>query len=250
MELLFLFLIAYFLAPALAKSEGGEIENEKTLSLIIPVAWVLVPPVLLFVVATLLDSGTLFSERYLLPHALAFPLLLATLVSRMKSGKGLSLFLGIFLLLGLAGDFLKFFPKEDWRGAVSALKQVPDDTPVLFYSGLFESQSIKFLEEVRNREYLTAPLRYYGYERKVDLVPFKLGAEDQWQLWQGQLKMLRSAEKGALLIHEATTLEGDLAGEYFKRGVRAEGFFLESTASFDGLVLLRLSVNSNQDLKE
>ncbi|MCB0352394.1 MAG: glycosyltransferase family 39 protein [Bdellovibrionales bacterium] len=138
----------------------------------------ILPTVALFCLSYLLQTQTLFKEHYLF-WRLPFLLLIFSFLLRKRSV--LATYLLVFFLF--AAEPYRATPNENWRALVGSLSSEVDvngsSAPkVLLYSGLLESQNVELLETSEPyREYLSAPLRAYGYEG--DVVPLPLNPLDQ-----------------------------------------------------------------------
>jgi len=138
--------------------------------------WAIFPPLFLLALSALVKSE-LTLERYYLWYAPGFCLALSLgieLISSLEARRFGVLFLAMMCLIAECERSWKI---EDWRGAIAAVREqyanrsVAPNTPLLFSSGLVESQNIAWLEEPQNFDYLAAPFSYYSLPTKPLLLP-------------------------------------------------------------------------------
>ncbi len=236
-SVVFLFLISYIIASTVKGDRSNSLPTAVLRSMmIVSFIWYLVPTLLLFALAYTLGSVTLFSERYLLPHLLSLPLLLGAISERLPLGRSRSLMIVIFGAFVLMGNSVREYPKEDWRGAVSNLKEKSNGRPTIFFPGLVESGSLTFLEEQRNKGYLSAPLFYYGFNQDIELAPLNIESENLRHYWEKLLAKVTASEKGFLFVfNDSVLLLGSRASSYFTQKLKERGIESTGCTGFRGV---------------
>jgi 4-amino-4-deoxy-L-arabinose transferase-like glycosyltransferase len=132
--------------------------------------WSLTPLLVLFSVSTLTDTS-IFLDRYLITSVPAVSLLYATAIRRIDSSVARN---AAMIVIALACFVLYVRPVDDFRGAALAVNQFvdgDDSVPVLFASGLIESQAESWLSNPELADYLKAPTAYYPLDGQVVLLP-------------------------------------------------------------------------------
>jgi uncharacterized membrane protein len=132
--------------------------------------WTLVPLLLLFSISRWSDTS-LFLSRYLIAAVPAVCLIYAFALRHIESDRArvFAVLVTVLAALSLQGRAL-----DDMRGATAAVNEFIADeasTPVLFSSGLIETQSESWIRNPEAVEYLTAPTLYYSLKGQVVALP-------------------------------------------------------------------------------
>jgi uncharacterized membrane protein len=171
-------IVLAFLTGAFATVADDEVvprANEVDRGLLVfLVAWLLVPPVTLFVVGRVSGIG-LYAERHFLSAVPALALLagvaLATLSLRRQ--RIAVVVLAILFVLSYSAPSLV---NSDWRGAARAADAASGgpDTPVFVYTGFSESQQMDWILDEERSQLFLAPLAVYPVEGRTYPLPFEL----------------------------------------------------------------------------
>ena len=155
-----------------SKASQSSPATQKGAGLLLAV-WSFTPILVLFSVSTLTDASV-FLDRYLITSIPAVSLLYALAIRRIDS----SVARGVAMIVIALTCFVTYVrPVDDFRGAALAVNQFvagDDSMPVLFASGLIESQDESWLRNPELADYLKAPTAYYPLDGHVVLLPRKL----------------------------------------------------------------------------
>ena len=136
-------------------------------------AWLLVPLLLLFGVSVL-SEHSVFLPRYLIAAIPALALLYARALRALPSGPARVVAAVTVVAAALATN--ERIP-EDFRGAARAVREFTagdEATPVLFASGMIESQDEAWLRDPELADYLAAAAAYYPLGGRVVTLPRRL----------------------------------------------------------------------------
>jgi hypothetical protein len=136
-------------------------------------AWSFLPLLLLFCLSHILGASV-FVPRYFLWAAPGFALLGAFLFDFVQNEKLRQRFFVVALVLIIGAEGTKERFNEDWRGAISSLKNARVDkaASLLFYSGVAESARDEWLMDDIKRGQFSSPLSYYQlHDRNIVILP-------------------------------------------------------------------------------
>jgi len=124
-------------------------------------------PVIFFLLISLMGSSNLFVARYWVWQQLGVAILVGLMSRFLTEPKCRDVFLSVLVVGSVARIFSQDWMVEDWRGAavrVSSAKRV------VLYSGLIEGENRWLRDQIQNIEYLSSPLRSYGYQGEIVLL--------------------------------------------------------------------------------
>jgi mannosyltransferase len=135
------------------------------------------PPLALFAVSHI--AGTpVFEGRYLLATAAPWAVLLGGLLAGLKpAGAGRLALAGALVLAlvlrGEPGRLAIAHGREDWRGALDAVRSAAPGAPVLLAGSFAESRDLTLVGDPRHQDYLVAPVRTYAPGTMVRALPLE-----------------------------------------------------------------------------
>jgi hypothetical protein len=135
--------------------------------------WVFLPPIILFGVS-LSTEISIFVGRYLIPVVPAVCILYAIALRGVASGPARVLAVIVIVLASLATHMRA---PDDLRGAALTVNDfvAPDaSTPILFASGLVETQDEKWLSDPSHADYLNVAATYYPLYGRLVTLPRRL----------------------------------------------------------------------------
>jgi len=132
--------------------------------------WIVSPPLLL-ILNSLGTNHSLFLSRLYFWNLPAIALLTGGVVSKIKPSKAQQAFFIIFAALVAYGHSLRPWHIEEWRSSAQILRQQSETLPVLLYSGLIENESVAWLENPSNAEYIKTPFMYYQIPQSIRVLP-------------------------------------------------------------------------------
>jgi hypothetical protein len=168
---------AVLLGALLARSQGPlryGVATTRPFTWVLLVGWLLIPPVILFVVSILADQMFL-APRYYVCAAPAIAGAFALGVRGLDPALGRRIVMAIFALLTLlmSGGVLK--NAEDWRSVADAERANADAaTVLLLHPALVESSQIGWFDDPERRSYLMSPTSFYSFEGEVIPLPYML----------------------------------------------------------------------------
>ena len=132
----------------------------------------LIPPILLFVI-THIFNASFFHLRYFLWTSPFLALTIGLLLSSIYPLK--TRFLCVILLALFGFDYLsnQHGYNENWKEAVKQINNIANDNNplVISYSGFIESERLLWLTTQTHKDYLSAPLQYYGVNSNIIPIP-------------------------------------------------------------------------------
>jgi mannosyltransferase len=135
--------------------------------------WVLFPLLALYGLSVFSETSV-FIGRYLSAAMPGVALLYALAVRAIPSAPARVV---AVLVVAVAGFVSHERPHDDLRGAAAAVEAFSDgdaEVPVLFASGLIETQHVEWLHDPERAAYLNAPASYYPMGDRVIQLPRKL----------------------------------------------------------------------------
>jgi len=124
-------------------------------------------PVILFAFISLLGSNNLFVARYWVWQQLGVAILVGLVSRVLTESRSRYVFLSVLVIGSVARIFSQDWVVEEWRGVA---ERVRDAKRVVLYSGLIEGEDRRLRDEIRNLQYLSSPLRSYGYKGEILLL--------------------------------------------------------------------------------
>ncbi len=142
--------------------------------LLLLIAWLLVGPVVVFVVARM-TGYAVFNTRYMI-YALPPAFILMAWGIR-QVGKEHARF-ALLLAMGINGAlYLPALRESEWRTPLELVRQTAgEDTPLIVRSGFVESVNFDLTGEPRASSYLFAPLAAYPMRNEIIPAPFFMNA--------------------------------------------------------------------------
>jgi 4-amino-4-deoxy-L-arabinose transferase-like glycosyltransferase len=207
--------------PAWRESRGRRTSVDRA-SLLLVVAWSILPPLAVSLV-TWLTSLRLFFPRYYLAWTPGLALL-AGLVIRTVEGFPARRLIAIGLVVltvAVSGPHLR--SRQDWRSAVQAVRSATEgvDTPILVDAGLIESAQIDWLGDRERSSYLLAPLSFYPVRGRAIPIPYSLDVGAQGYL-EALASVLRARERRFILIGNNDRLRPVPFREWFENRLRPD----------------------------
>jgi hypothetical protein len=130
-------------------------------------AWL---PVLLAFLASHYFGHSLLIDRYFLWYGGGISLLFAALVSAIPREGARRLVVIIWLLLLGSFEVQRTWHLENWSEAAHFIREVYPESPILFHSGLRETECLACHEDKEFAQYLKAPLRTLDVTNKIALL--------------------------------------------------------------------------------
>jgi len=153
-----------------------ELISLKTNILLIPTIWLVIPPVILFLISEF-TSAQVFSGKYFSYWVVGWALLggVGLYLLKNKVFKWVALIFFILFYLEVTPYYNRYY-SDDWLSSINKANEINTDGhwPVLFCSGLIESCLPSWLENPRLRQILNAPLLYYPLRGEITSVPVKI----------------------------------------------------------------------------
>jgi hypothetical protein len=149
---------------------SNRIPREVALSLTL---WTFLPLIILFVVS-LSTQISVFVGRYLIPVIPAVCILYAIALRSVASGPARVLAVIVIVFASLTTHTR---PPDDIRGAVLAVNEFTArnaSTPILFASGLIETQDPEWLSDPSHAEYLNTAATYYPLNGRLVTLPRRI----------------------------------------------------------------------------
>lgn len=173
----------------------------QTLAILVCATWLLVPLLVAWSL-TYADVARLFFRRYVIASSVSLALLTSLTLSRfLPSSRGG--FAGALLIGGLAVfQTSAAYRGENWRDAIAHVNQTTVSTPLLFCSGLIETNAMYQTNDPLERAYCEFPLRgLYALHprRSIWLIPttssFSLSTRELEQLAEGGILLVRGRQR-------------------------------------------------------
>ncbi|HXJ85071.1 MAG TPA: glycosyltransferase family 39 protein [Candidatus Methylomirabilis sp.] len=165
-------LSSLLLARILSPSIGLCATRARPGSLLLLASWYILPPLLLFVLATRTPVH-LFVARYYFLNVPALALLIAWLLRTVKPRRARLLVALVPLALSLATYWDNGTHLGSFRDLVSIVRMAANDSdmPVLIWSPLVEGNQVEWLRDPERKSYLLALADFYGFNRNVTALP-------------------------------------------------------------------------------
>jgi uncharacterized membrane protein len=162
--------------------------------------WTFMPGLMLLLLQ-LCTGGSFLIDRYYMWRSQGVALLVGLIFSSMTERRSKIIFFSMMMFFALFLEAQRKWVIEDWRGVSEMLNgnvdtkaaqqfgaaavsdretMVFDPTvPVLLFSGLAESNSVRFYNNDLSKEYLTAPFQRYPVPNRLYPIPSKLLSETE-----------------------------------------------------------------------
>jgi hypothetical protein len=164
-------------------------------------SWMLLPPIF-FYVTSVLGGPQIFVERLFGWNAPALALALAALLLTIAPVENRLLAVAAAALLLLVREEGRVWRGEDWRrvAAVSTAVERAEPMPILAFTGLIESEDMRWLERTANKPYLSAPFEYYPTDAKPLLIPSSFASPTTLDYLHRVIEPALQGQKQFLLI--------------------------------------------------
>lgn len=158
------FITAFVCSAIFFKSFRFDVTALKSKPTLLFIIWFATAPILFYLHAAITDSS-LFLSRIMFWRLPGLALFSGALVSACQPTIVRSMILLLLSTLTMTGYAARPWHVEDWRGTHALLLEQEGyntTTPLVFYSGLIETDDLSFLQQAEHHAYLTSPLSYYG----------------------------------------------------------------------------------------
>lgn len=215
------------LSGVLYLGRGLTLQRGRSLGALGPtiIFWYVVPPLVFFAVSWLWQ-GSLFVPRYFVWCAPALALGLTILVLSVTPRNARQILVCTMVGFALFREVGRNWVIEEWKGATErvALELTKHSAPVLFYSGLIESEKVEWLTEPRAAQYLRAPLLRYPLASSTTLLPSTLeGTERQHYFEQVVTPAIQNRDEILFLLLDRHSAISNYYQKFFgQHGYRGE----------------------------
>lgn len=148
-------------------------------SVVLVLAWTMIPPLILGAVS-LLTPVRFVTLRYTLSAAPGACILFAGAVRALHPATARRMVALVFALLSVLSQAGSLKALEDWRWASTEVGGMSDSrTVVLMHPGLVESAQLDWFSDPERRSYLLSPTSYYSFPEQIVPVPYDISTEGE-----------------------------------------------------------------------
>ena len=200
------------------------------------ICWWLLPPILLYLCATILGAPG-FQSRYILwgmPAIVLFGGLLFASIAQPKARSIAVITLALFIMVR---EFERNWVLEDWRGAAAAINQTlaKSSMPLLAYTGLAELNTEIASPDSEAGQYLRSPFLYYKTTSSPLLAPLPGSVAGIANAAAQEAFLKTQSEFTFAGLHNLKQNSGESATELFIKRFQSLGFSVKEQSSY-GLV--------------
>lgn len=199
--------------------------------------WLMIPVTSVYLISTLFEYQVFLSRYYIVSY-LALVLILAAVLQKIRNNNFRYIAFISFCIVGVfyCGG-IKIVPFEDWRGALTAVKEITEPTRILllFNSGLAET--IEPGWELQTADHhLLSPLAAYPVNTRVVALPVALNNKSRPYLEAYVAKEIASVKRFAVVLRIESN-SGDV-DRWIQDYAKTQGFIRCEIGNFIGVLVV------------